>query len=61
MGEIPKKPPEPDSSIPAEPISPLGQKLREIRRRIVASGEPLLSWDELEKELAERRGGVPGE
>lgn len=61
MGEIPKKPPERDSSIPAEPISPLGQKLREIRRRIVANGEPLLSWDELEKELAERRGGVPGE
>lgn len=61
MGEIPKKPAEPNSVRPGQPISPLGQKLIEIRRRIVASGEPLLSWDGLENELAERRGGVPGE
>ena len=33
-----------------------GAKLREIRSRIVQSGEPLLSLDELDKEVAERRG-----
>ncbi|GAP96776.1 hypothetical protein [Leptolyngbya sp. NIES-2104] len=39
-------------------ISPLGKKLREIRAQIVASGEPLLSREELDRELAERRGGT---
>ena len=34
----------------------LGAKLRELRSRIVQSGEPLLSLDELDKEVAERRG-----
>jgi hypothetical protein len=34
----------------------LGAKLREIRSRIVQSGEPLLNLDELDKEVAERRG-----
>ncbi len=41
-----------------EAISPLGRRLREIRARIVASGVPLLNWEELEREIAERRGGV---
>jgi hypothetical protein len=36
--------------------SPLGQKLRAIRARIVESGIPLLSDTELEQEIAERRG-----
>jgi hypothetical protein len=36
--------------------SPLGEKLRAIRTRIVESGIPLLSDTELEKEIAERRG-----
>jgi hypothetical protein len=39
------------------PRSPLGQKLWEIRRRVIESGEPLLDWEGLERELAERRGG----
>jgi hypothetical protein len=38
--------------------TPLGERLREIRSRIVASGEPLLSRDEIEKEIASRRGGL---
>jgi predicted RecB family endonuclease len=41
----------------AEHISPLGQSLRSIRQRIVASGTPLLTWDDLAKEVATRRGG----
>lgn len=36
--------------------TPLGQRLWEIRSRLVASGEPLLGWEELEQEVAERRG-----
>jgi len=31
-------------------------RLREIRSSIVASGEPLLDWDDIEREVAERRG-----
>ncbi|BCL38672.1 DUF2281 domain-containing protein [Nostoc sp. MS1] len=39
---------------------PLGVRLREIRSKIVASGKPLLNEDEIEKELASRRGGLQG-
>jgi hypothetical protein len=39
---------------------PLGERLRQIRARIVASGKHLLDEDELEKELASRRGGLQG-
>jgi hypothetical protein len=35
----------------------LGRRLWEIRAGIVASGVPLLSWDEIDQEVAERRGG----
>jgi hypothetical protein len=34
----------------------LGKQLLRIREQIVASGEPLLSWEEIEREVAERRG-----
>ena len=39
------------------PQTPLGQRLWQIRQRIVRSGEPLLDWDGIEREVAERRGG----
>jgi hypothetical protein len=39
-----------------EPKTPLGKRLWAIRKKIVASGEPLLGWDEIEKEVAARRG-----
>ena len=36
--------------------TPLGRRLEEIRERIVAGGEPLLSsWEEVDRELGERR------
>lgn len=38
----------------------LGERLRSIRARIVANGKPLLDEDEIEKELASRRGGLQG-
>jgi hypothetical protein len=34
----------------------LGKQLLQIREQIVASGEPLLSCEEIEREFAERRG-----
>ncbi|WP_313890010.1 MULTISPECIES: hypothetical protein [Nostoc] len=35
---------------------PLGERLQQIRTKIVASGKHLLDEDEIEKELASRRG-----
>jgi len=34
----------------------LGEELRQIRAEIVASGVPLLDWEGVEREKAERRG-----
>ncbi|MEC4814424.1 MAG: hypothetical protein SAK29_14290 [Scytonema sp. PMC 1069.18] len=39
------------------PQTPLGKKLWEIRQRAIASGLQLLKEDEIEQELAVRRGG----
>lgn len=39
------------------PQTPLAQKLWEIRQRAIANGMKLLTEEELEQELAERRGG----
>ena len=36
----------------------LGQRLRQIRAKIIASGEPLLNREEIEKEVMNRRGGL---
>jgi hypothetical protein len=52
---------EPSTETPKEefqPRTPLGRRLWELRKRIVASGEPLLDWDDIDREIAERRGGV---
>lgn len=44
------------------PRTPLGKELIEIRKRILASGQPLLeTLEDLEREVAERRGGYFGE
>jgi hypothetical protein len=43
---------------PAQPRTELGKQLLRIRERIVASGAPLLSWGQIEQEIAERRGDV---
>jgi hypothetical protein len=42
------------------PRTPLGRELWEIRQRVLESGEPLLDWEDLERELAERRGEGTG-
>ena len=43
-------------AISYKPRTPLGQKLMRIRERIVASGGRLLSWEEIEYEIAAWRG-----
>lgn len=40
------------------PMSELEKEVRELRARIVATGEPLLDADEVLREVAERRGGL---
>jgi hypothetical protein len=41
---------------PKQRRTPLGRRLDEIREHIKASDQPLLSWDDIDRELAERRG-----
>ena len=43
---------------PFELRTPLAKKLWELRQKIIASGVPLLDWDDREREAQERRGGV---
>jgi hypothetical protein len=50
-----------DGAAPAEAEgarTPLGRRLLAIRERIVRSGAPLLGWDQIEQEVAARRGGA---
>jgi hypothetical protein len=56
MGEPLKDTPRGEPVSPAQPRTRLGERLLRIRERIIASGEPLLSWAEIEREVAERRG-----
>ena len=50
--------PLPDQEKPVDfiPRTVLAQRLWKLRQKIVASGEPLLSWDDIEREVSERRG-----
>ena len=41
-----------------KPKTLLGKNLLKIRRKIVESGEPLLGWDDIEREKLERRGEI---
>lgn len=43
---------------PQSSQSNFAARLLEIRQKIVASGQPLLGPEEIEKEIAERRGGI---
>jgi hypothetical protein len=49
--------PEPKVESDFLPQTSLGKKLWEIRQRAIANGMKLLTEEELEQELAERRGG----
>lgn len=41
-----------------EPELSADEKLMYLRQKIVESGRPLLSWDEINEEVARRRGGI---
>lgn len=43
------------SKAPSRRATPLGRRLEELREQIKASGQPLLSWEEIDQELGERR------
>jgi predicted DNA-binding antitoxin AbrB/MazE fold protein len=43
--------------IPEPARTPLGRRLLEIRSEIAKSGATALGWDEIEEEVAARRGG----
>lgn len=55
--ELKQQQPQPIPSTPSP--TPLGEKLQHIRDRIVTSGAPLLTDDQIEDEVRERRGGYP--
>ena len=38
------------------PQTALGRRLWELRQRIIDSGERLLDWEEIDREIASRRG-----
>lgn len=40
-----------------EARTPMGRRLRELRSEIMRSGVTPLGWDEIEEEVAMRRGG----
>jgi len=42
------------------PTTEFGRRLQELRRQATAEGQPLLTREEVEREVAERRGGVYG-
>lgn len=39
-----------------QPKTPLGKKLWELRLKAIAAQPPLKTWEELEQEIAQRRG-----
>jgi hypothetical protein len=41
---------------PFVPRTALGRRLWELRQRIIDSGERLLDWEEIDREIASRRG-----
>ncbi len=46
----------PRSTKPGQRRTPLARRLDKIRERVKASGQTLLSWEDIDRELAERRG-----
>ena len=56
MEEEAREPSEHDELAQRVLRTPLGRRLQEIRARIVASGLPLLTRDDIEREVAGRQG-----
>jgi hypothetical protein len=55
----------PPLNLPTEdafrPRTELGRRLWEIRKRSIVSGARLLNWEEIEREIKDRRGGQDAE
>jgi len=51
--ETQTKVPMPTRECTARP--PLGKKLLEMRQKILASGRPLLDWDDIDREITQQR------
>jgi hypothetical protein len=54
----------PTNGLPEPPfplVTPLAKKLWELRQKVIASGVPLLDWDDIERAVQDRRGGVSEE
>ena len=47
-----------DTGLDDPPPTEFGRRLVELRRRIIASGRGLSGREELEREIADRRGGA---
>ncbi len=47
-----------DAESPYQPNTALGRRLLAICSKIAASGDPLLSWEEIEREVADRIGEI---
>ncbi len=47
-----------ETLLPDKSKTALGKRLLKIRARIIGSGEKLLDWNDLEKEIADRRGDI---
>jgi hypothetical protein len=60
LKDSPAKSAEPlwQEAISFRPRTLLGKRLWGIRERIVASRKPLLSWEEIEQEIAAQRGEI---
>ena len=54
---VERRSPKPHVIEPPTNTSELGNKLQAIRNRIIESGMPLLTREEIEQEVLERRGG----
>lgn len=46
------------SKVALKARTPLGKRLLSLRAKIVANGEPLLSWEEIDIEVKKRRGEI---
>jgi hypothetical protein len=56
--EFQQSPPLQEETPPFELKTELAKDLWTLRQQIIASGEPLLDYEDLQAEIAERRGGI---
>jgi hypothetical protein len=55
--DVDKETKEKAEDVSFNPRTSLGKKLLEKRNEIIASGEKMLDWKDIEREVSDRRGG----